>query len=174
MEDTKQRQASKPVLWLCTEVNFTIISVRDLAAFEYDCSFTYVCEYKHTIFLRFCFIKILHYRGFLAALFSHTHHAEQQILFTTKRIITYMPTAGNALIATILRSVFLLCPESFGVFHPSVALENSPTETSVSPFFTESTVLPNCHKMTLFYKHHKIARSFTNAINVAMQRVKNV
>lgn len=133
-----------------------------------------MCEYKHTIFLRFCFIKILHYRGFLAALFSHTRHAEQQILFTTKRIISYMPKAGNALIAAILKRVFLLCPESLGVFHPSVALENSPTETSVSPFFTESTVLPNCHKMTLFYKHHKIAQSFTNAINVAMQRVKNV
>lgn len=60
-----------PSLALCTELNFTNTNVRNLSAFDHDYSFTYGCDYKYIISLRFCFIEILNCRGFLAALFSH-------------------------------------------------------------------------------------------------------
>lgn len=119
MEDTEQRQAPKPFLWpFATELNFTNTSFRDLSAFEHDYSFTYWCDYKYIISLRFCFIKIINYRSFLAAVFSHTYHTKQQILFTTRKIITYIPKAENTLSA-VLKKSFLLCSESLaGSFIP--------------------------------------------------------
>lgn len=133
-----------------------------------------MCEYKFIISLRFCFIKILNYRGFLAALFSYTYHAKQQILFTTKRIITYMPKAENTLIAAVLKRVFCYAQKVCVCFLFLGGTGKVSHWNQCSPFFVEITALPNCHKMTLFYKRHKTAQNFTNAINVAMQRVKNV
>lgn len=134
------------------------------------CFFMYVCEYKHTFFLRFCF-KILNYRGSFAALFSHTYHVEQQTLFTAKRT-TCTPKAENTLVAAILRRVFCCAQKVWVCFSYLCGPERLSHWNKCSPFFTENKVLPNCHKTGLPYKCDKIAQSFTNAINVAMQGVK--
>lgn len=133
--------------------------------------FTYVCEHKHTFFLRFCF-KILNYRGSFAALFSHTYHAEQQTLFTARRKITRTPKAEKALVAAILKRVFCCAQKVWVCFSYLCGTGRLSHWNQCSPFFTENKALPNCHKMGLPYKCHKITQSFTNAINVAMQRVK--
>lgn len=150
MEDTEQRQAPKPFLWpFATELNFTNTSFRDLSAFEHDYSFTYWCDYKYIISLKFCFIKIINYRGFLAAVFSHTYHTKQQILFTTRKIITYIPKAENTLSA-VLKRVFCYAQKVWLVLLSLSGIGKFTHWNQCCPFFIEIPAFPNCHKMTLF------------------------
>lgn len=148
MEDTEQRQAPKPFLWLFgTELNFTNSSFRDLSAFEHDYSFTYGCDYKYIISLRFCLIKILNYRDFLAAFFSHKYHTNQQILFTTRKN-NHLHSKGRELFNCCCpQKSFVLHSESLaGSFYPSVTLEYSPIETSVVHFSLKPQHFPTAIK----------------------------
>lgn len=90
-----------------------------------------------------------------------------------KRIITYVPKAENTLIAAVLKRFFCYVQKVRVCFLYLGGIGKLSHWNQCSPFFTESTALPNCHKTTLFYKRHKIAQNFTNTINVTMQRVKN-
>lgn len=151
MEDTEQRQAPKPFLWpFGTELNFTNSSFRDLSAFEHDYSFTYGCDYKYIISLRFCFIKILNYRDFIAAFFTHTYHTNQQIMFTTRKNNHLHSKGRKHFNCCCPQKSFLLRSESLAGSLSLSGIGKFSHWNQCSPFFIEITAFPNCHKMTLF------------------------
>lgn len=57
-----------------------------------------------------------------------------------------MPKAENTLIAAVLKRVFCYAQKVWLFFYPLVALENSPTETSVVHFLLKSQHFPTAIK----------------------------
>lgn len=73
-----------------------------------------------------------------------------------------MPKAENTLIAAVLKRVFCYAQKVWLFFYPLVALENSPTETSVVHFLLKSQHFPTAIKWRYFrnaIKSHRILQT---------------